>query len=172
MNNLNIIMLEPARWQEYRELRLRSLDREPTAFGTSYEEDVHRPENEWRDRLEAALKKAGSLILFAEIDGKLVGMIVAHWVNRIKMAHIAGVYGFYVDQPMRGRGIGQQLMQALIEEISCVPQIEKLRLGVNTQQAAAIALYKKAGFEIVGTVRKELKIDDQYYDEYLMEKYL
>lgn len=172
MSDINIIILDPARWQEYRELRLQALDREPTAFATSYDEDAQLPESEWQGRLESAQRKAGHLTLFAEVDGKLVGMIGAYWVDKKKMAHIAGVYGVYVDQSMRGKGIGQWLMQALLDEISRIPRIKKLKLGVNTQQTAAIALYKKFGFEIVGTIREELKIGDQYHDEYLMEKFL
>ncbi len=63
-------------------------------------------------------------------------------------------------------------MQALIEGLSRIPQIVKLRSGVNTEQDAAVGLYEKFGFEMIGTVKKELKIGDQYYDEYLMEKFL
>lgn len=172
MSDVRIITLDPDRWQEYRDLRLRALREEPSAFGSSYEDNVDKPEADWRRRLEGAQRKTDEFLLFAEVDGRLVGMMGAYRDKGRKVAHIATVVGVYVDAAARGQGIGRRLMQALLDEIARVPQIEKLRLGVNTQRFAPLALYLKFGFEIVGTARHELKIGDTYCDEYLMEKLL
>jgi RimJ/RimL family protein N-acetyltransferase len=50
--------------------------------------------------------------------------------------------------------------------------IAKIKLAVNSEQQAAIKLYKKFGFEIVGKLEKELFVDGQYYDELMMERHL
>lgn len=170
MDNVNIITLEPERWQEYRALRLQSLQQDPTAFGSSYEESRLLPDTEWQKRLEVAQRKTETIILFAEVDGRLVGMMGAALLQPKKIAHIASIFGVYVEASMRGKGIGRRLMAALLAELDRKPQIEKLTLGVNTQNKVALSLYQKFGFEIIGTAQKELKIDGVYHDEYLMEK--
>lgn len=172
MSDVRIITLDPDRWQEYRDLRLRALHEEPSAFGSSYEENLDKPEDDWRRRLVAAQRKVDEFLLFAEVDGRLVGMMGAFRYRGQKGAHIASVVGVYVDAAARGQGIGRRLMRTLLDEIGRVPQIEKLTLGVNTRRYPALMLYLSFGFEIVGTAHKELKIGDEYHDEYLMEKML
>ena len=93
-------------------------------------------------------------------------------LDKIKIAHIANLYSMYVDESMREQGIGKQLVEAALAEVRKIPDIVKVALGVNTEQAAAIALYKNADFQIVGTTRKEYKIGDRFYDGYWMEKLL
>jgi RimJ/RimL family protein N-acetyltransferase len=43
---------------------------------------------------------------------------------------------------------------------------------VNAAHPAAVKLYKDLGFEIVGTLHREMKIGGEYYDKYIMEKFL
>ena len=172
MGEVRIVTLDPERWAEFRELRLQALRGDPTAFGSSYEESVEEPEAFWRGRLEDAQRKVENITLFAEADGRLVGMMGMFRRFRIKTKHVATVFGVYVDPAARGRGIARQLMQALLDEIACLPEIVKLELTVNTENPVALRLYRHFGFEIVGTVHLGLKIGERYYDEYLMEKLL
>ena len=172
MGEVRIVTLDPERWAEFRELRLQALRGDPTAFGSSYEESVEEPEAFWRGRLEDAQRKVENVTLFAEVDGRLVGMMGMFRRFRIKTKHVATVFGVYVDPAARGRGIARQLMQALLDEIARLPEIVKLELTVNTENPVALRLYRHFGFEIVGTVHLGLKIGERYYDEYLMEKLL
>lgn len=172
MAEVRIITLDPARWAEFRALRLQALRDDPTAFGSSYEESLDEPEAFWRGRLEDAQRKVENITLFAEIDGRLVGMLGAFRRFRIKTKHVATVFGVYVDPAARGQGVARQLMQALLDEIALKPEIVKLELTVNTENPAALALYRHFGFAIIGTVHLGLKIGERYYDEYLMEKLL
>ena len=172
VSDVKIITLDPGRWEEYRALRLQALRQDPAAFGTSYEEDVDQPEVHWRDRLELAQRKIEHITLFAEIEGALMGMLGVYRPARIKTGHVGTVYSVYVDPAVRGRGVGRQLMQALLDEVRRIPQIEKLELTVNVENPAALALYRHFGFEVAGTFHRSLKVGDRYYDEYLMEKLL
>jgi len=172
MSEVRIITLDVERWAEYRALRLQGLRGDPASFGSSYEENVDQPEAFWRGRLEDAQRKVENITLFAEIDGQLVGMMGIYRPDRIKTRHVGTVYGVYVDPVARGRGIARQLMQALLDEVHMIPEIEKLELTVNTENSAALALYRRFGFEVIGTFQRSLKIGDRYYDEYLMEKLL
>jgi len=172
VNDVAIITLDPERWEEYRALRLQALRQDASSFGSSYEENVDHPEDFWRGRLEEAQRKVETVTLFAEVDGRLVGMLGAHRALRLKTRHVATVYGVYVDPAVRGQGVGRQLMQALLDEIGRIPEIEKLELTVNTENPAALALYRRFGFEVAGTFHRSLKVGDRYYNEYLMEKLL
>ncbi len=50
--------------------------------------------------------------------------------------------------------------------------LHRLELGVMAHNTAAIALYKKQGFEIEGTRKHAYVINDHYVDEYYMAKIL
>jgi hypothetical protein len=42
---IEIKKLDASRWQEYRDLRLESLQNDPQAYGSSYEEEKDKPED-------------------------------------------------------------------------------------------------------------------------------
>ena len=48
---IEIKQLPPERWQDYQKLRLEALKADPIAFGSSYEEEISRPEEFWRNRI-------------------------------------------------------------------------------------------------------------------------
>ena len=133
VSDVAIITLDPVRWAEYRDLRLQALRQDPAAFGTSYEEDVDRPEAHWRERLKWAQRKVEHVTLFAEIDGKLVGMLGVYRPAKDQDRARRTVYSVYVDPAVRGREVGRQLMQALLDEVRRIPEIEKLELTVNVE---------------------------------------
>ncbi|PIY60326.1 hypothetical protein COY95_02355 [Candidatus Woesearchaeota archaeon CG_4_10_14_0_8_um_filter_47_5] len=166
--------LSPDRWEEYRDLRLEALQNDPSVFGSSYEEEKSLPEDEWRKRIANAL--------FAVADstpaGMPVGMIVCVFNRNNKTRHIAHIFGVYVKKDYRNQGIGGRLIERAVSLIKKNTEngegteITKIRLAVNPEQKAAVSLYKKHGFEIVGRYKKELRVDGVFYDEFLMEKYL
>ena len=45
-----------------------------------------------------------------------------------------------------------------------------MQLMVNQKQNAAVALYKNMGFVVVGQMKKEIKVGEEFYDELIMEK--
>ena len=168
--NPKIIKLSPKRWKEYKELRLESLEREPLAFGASYKEEASKPDSYWKDFLVRSNNPEGnSLILFAEVNGKLVGRGIVYFGIPEKFKHIARFSGIYVKKEYRGQGIAKALFSAKIDAAFAHPGIEKIKLVVNTTQKAAVKLYSSLGFQKVGLLRKEFKIDENCYNAYLME---
>ena len=99
-------------------------------------------------------------------------MAGAGWSAKAKLRHVAGVYGVYVSPEARGRGVASALMGRLLDELRSAGQIEKVSLTVNSELPAAIRLYEKLGFEIVGTANRELKVDGRYYDLHMMERHI
>lgn len=172
MNNLKIIQLPVDRWEKYKNLRLEALKTEPQAFSSSYEEELQRSEEEWKNRVENFSKGDNSYGIFAEDNGELVGMMNARLEDMPKMQHVAYIHGVYVKPEYRGKGVGKILLQAIMDWIATRSEIVKINLDVTTTQDSAIALYKSFGFQKVGELKKEYFINGKFYDVYEMEKYL
>ena len=166
---VNIIDLPVERWREAKQLRLEALLSEPAAFASSYEDELDFPDDVWIARSKSAYGRNGNMAFFAEVGGILVGMAGAHWSSKAKLRHVAGVYGVYVSPDQRGKGLAPRLMRRLLTELRSMGPIEKVSLMVNTEALAAIRLYEKLGFEIVGTAHREEKVDGRYYNLHYME---
>ena len=102
----------------------------------------------------------------------LLDMVGAVWSNRRKQRYVAEVYSFYVSPAVRSQDIGTKLMSALLDELAAQPMIEKVRLMVTSSHEAAIRLYQRMNFEIVGRAARELKVNDCDYDLCYMERRL
>ena len=161
---IEVKKLPPDRWKDYRDLRLTALRSDPLAFGSSYAEEKNLTEDEWKRRLNNAI--------FVLSNDKPVGMIVYITNSRIKTKHVANIFGTYVVKENRGKGIGNKLMESVIENIQKNVNISKIELPVNPEQKAAVKLYEKRGFKLVGKLEKGLRIDDKFYDELIMERHL
>ncbi len=172
MNQFQIIKLSPDRWQEYRALRLKGLLSDAQAFGRTYELESKLPDERWLQRLRAAFDGKYELLYFAQSSGELIGMLGAFWEDSPKTEHVATVVGFYVDPVYRGVGVGKALMAKVLEELSWHPKIVKAKLFAVTTQTPAVALYQSFGFEPIGILKREIKVNDIFYDEFLMEKFL
>ena len=89
--------------------------------------------------------------LVALIDGRVVGQL---GFNRFegRRSH-AGAFGMAVHDDFVGRGVGTALMQALIDQADKWLGLKRLELTVFADNARAIALYERFGFEREGTLR-------------------
>ena len=159
---IDITRLGADRWADYRRLRLQALQLEPTAFGSSHDEESSLPEHEWRRRIANAL--------FAVNGGTPIGMIAVVQEPRRKVRHIAGIYGVYVDAAYRRQGVGDRLLAAALSAIQRLPDVLKVKLTVNPAQKAAVRLYARHRSETVGRLRRELHVDGLFYDELVMER--
>lgn len=153
-------------WKKFKEIRLDALKNESEAFAASFEEKTKSSNEEWINKLE----DDKNFIYVADDGGNVCGMAGAYQEKGEKIKHLANLWSFYVKKEYRGKGIGGQLMQALLEEFRETGEIKKVKLYVNTKQLSAIKLYESFGFEIVGTLHNEMKIDGKFFDLYVMEK--
>lgn len=167
-NFMEIYTLVPRDWEKYKELRLECLLNEPEAFGSSYEKSSQKNDADWK----AEFEDPGSFIMVVSDAGQIVAMVGAYQEAKVKMKHMAYIWGVYVRKSYRGRGIGKKLMETALDFLAKNKEIEKVDLNVNTEQLSAVRLYEKLGFTIAGTLHKELKVAGKYYDEYMMEKFL
>jgi len=154
--------------EAYRQLRLEALEREPLAFTDSVAEHQAMP-------LESIRKRLGSsednFVLGAFIDRQLIGMAGFFRRRGEKIRHRGGIWGVYVSEECRGKGIGRALLGELIGLVQLLPGMQQVALAVSSQNAGAKGLYESLGFEVYGCERRALKIGDEYVDEELMVLY-
>ncbi|MEG0380955.1 MAG: GNAT family protein [Kurthia sp.] len=150
----------------YWDLRKESLEQVPEAFLMSYEEALAIKDP--IDTVKETTRQASIDIYGVFLDRKLVGAATFEREESTKMSHRAQIGSVYISSIARGTGAGKMLLQKMIEDAHEDEQLEKINLGVVTTNTPAITLYKKLGFEIIGTEHRSMKSGDAYYDEYLM----
>jgi ribosomal protein S18 acetylase RimI-like enzyme len=108
-------------------------------------------------------------VLVAELDGVVVGWgKMEHPTPLPSSEHVWHVNGLAVDPAHEGRGIGQALMEALIEEARARGGL-RMTLRVFAANERARRLYERLGFEREGILRGEFRIGkDEYADDHLM----
>ena len=141
-------------------------ERLPTVLGLAKPPTVE----EERRFLGACIQSPNSVVLVAELDGELVGMLDFHGHKGSQRRH-AGVFGMSIAKSRRGQGIGTALIEELLHWAPShgVTRIELEVLGNNT---GAIRLYEHLGFEHEGCRRGAILVAEKSVDVILMAKLL
>lgn len=111
----------------------------------------------------------GDHILVAVIDGEVVGTIGLHTTTRPRLRHKAGI-GMMVRDDWQGKGVGSAMMRAVVDLADKWLNLTRIELTVFTDNEPAIALYRKFGFQIEGTLRKFAFRDGEFVDAYTMAR--
>ena len=122
----------------------------------------------WRKRL--AEQKDADKVLVAVIDGRIVGNLGLHPAAMQLRRRHAYSLGMAVHDDFTRRGVGAALMAAAIELADNWMQIQRLELTVYVDNAPAIALYRKFGFEIEGTHKRFAFRDGAFTDSHTMAR--
>ncbi|HVP00211.1 MAG TPA: GNAT family N-acetyltransferase [Bryobacteraceae bacterium] len=144
-------------------IRLEALQADPFAFGKAVEEHqatrVETVADRFRDAPECDLH------LGAFEDGQLIGTATFIRDKGVKDGHKGHIYGVYVSEARRGKGIGRALLAHLIKKVRQDTALEQILLAVATRQDAARALYRSLGFVSFGIEPRALKVGSEYVDE-------
>ena len=147
---------------EWRRLRAEALEQDPEAFSSSLEEHERLGLDEVKNRLGAT---GDSFVAGAFEDGRLVGMAGFHREVGHKVRHKARIWGVYVTSSKRGKGVGRDLMRAVLERAARIESLDQIQLSVTETQTAALKVYHSLGFETFGREPRALKIGDRLIDE-------
>ncbi|MEH1859919.1 MAG: GNAT family N-acetyltransferase [Nostoc sp.] len=147
--------------EDYRQIRLEALEKNPDSFGTTYQEEVIKTIEQFRDRIPV---DNNNFILGCFEDKNLIGIVAFHQESRIKLQHKAYISSMYVQQEYRGKGIGKILLNELIERAKAINAVEILLLDIVKNNVLAKALYLSLGFQIYGTEKRAYKYNNQYFD--------
>src|SRR5258708_3510222 len=106
----------------------------------------------WRKKL--ADKPEGLHSLVASVpEAGVVGSLSVEASARFRRRHV-GVIGMSVHREWRGRGVGTALMTAAVHLAENWLGLARLELTAFTDNAAAIALYRKFGVAVEGKLRR------------------
>jgi RimJ/RimL family protein N-acetyltransferase len=135
-------------------------------------DELQLSEEEEQDWIQEHCEEHGSLLLAAEVDGFIVGLIGFENGPQRRVTHRGNLH-VSVARPWRGIGIGTILLQSLIDWAIADPIIEKVSLSVMVSNHRAIGLYRKFGFREEGCLAREIKIaPGRYEDELLMCRFV
>jgi ribosomal protein S18 acetylase RimI-like enzyme len=163
MNLIECRRLGPVDAPVFATLRLRGLHEHPNAFGEDAAEFVATPIETHRERL--APRPENAVVYGASVGSQLVGIGgLYRRAGRQKTQHRAEVFGMYVKPELRRRGIGQALLQALIQHARGIEGLELLGIGVVTTNTSALHLYERAGFVTWGVEPRALVVGGVYHD--------
>ncbi len=106
---------------------------------------------------------ASDAVQFFALDGeRVVGWadIFPSWAHAVSHC---GSLGMGVLAPYRGRGIGTKLLHACVKK-AWLKGITRIELEARADNAAAIALYEKLGFQHEALKRNAMRFNGQYFD--------
>jgi RimJ/RimL family protein N-acetyltransferase len=148
----------------FRDIRLEALQKNPEAFGSTFEKESAQPLSWFEARLGAAD------IFGAFVDGTLAGMAGYSAQENLKQAHKGLLWTMYVRASARNSGLGKILVAAVLDHARS--RVEMVQLTVVSENESAHRLYRAMGFVEYGYEKKALKHDGRYYDEILMVNFL
>ncbi|HEY1708354.1 MAG TPA: GNAT family N-acetyltransferase [Rhizomicrobium sp.] len=141
-----------------RELRLEALAAHPAYLAADPDYEASWPIERWR----AGLAKAHWFL--ARSDDAVAGICVFTYpAHNKKQKHTGHVGSMYVRDAFKGKGVGDALLQALLEHaVTCVEQVA---LTVTAENARAIRFYERFGFREYGRIPRSILHDGRYYDD-------
>ena len=125
-------------------------------------------EEMWKKRLEAADDDTYALV--ACVDGELAAMAGLNLYTKSPRRRHVGYVGIAVHDKWHGKGVGAELMKALIDVADNWLNLSRLELDVFIDNEPALRLYKKLGFAIEGTQKKHSFRDGAFVDSYRMAR--
>jgi L-phenylalanine/L-methionine N-acetyltransferase len=122
----------------------------------------------WRKRL--AEPPEGLFLLAACVDEEVVGNLgLETSPNRPRIRHVGSI-GMAVRDDWQGKGVGTALMEAALDLADNWLNLTRIELRVYVDNSAAVALYKRFGFEIEGTHSRYAFRDGEYVDAHSMAR--
>lgn len=121
----------------------------------------------WRKRLAEPVE--GDFIFAAVVGGEVVGNAGLHHFKQARRAHAMHL-GIAVRSDFQSKGVGAALMKAMVDLVDGWLNVTRLELTVYTDNEAAIALYRKFGFEVEGTHKAYALRAGRYVDSLSMAR--
>lgn len=117
--------------------------------------------------LSGSLVPNNQIYILGLIEGTIVAALNFSGGRRPRVRH-SGEFGMSVRKEEWGRGIGSLMVDTLIAWAKEGGIVRKIDLRVRTDNERAILLYERKGFVREGTLRRQMFLDEEYYDLYAM----
>ena len=162
---LDVRPLTPADQPVWRELRLEALERHPSAFLTTADEQRRRAAAD--DRAQLAQGRWRGLF---EQD-QIVGLSALIPLSYAAAAHRFEIGAFYVTERLWGGEAADTMLHALETEARQKGGLQ-LELSVAADNPRAIRFYERNGFERYGTQPRAIIVDGVAQDDFFYVKML
>nr|WP_280531280.1 GNAT family N-acetyltransferase [Staphylococcus aureus] len=162
---VNIRILNKNNVNEFRELRLKGLKTDATAFGSTYERENGFTLEKFKTRLEESDSK---FVVGGFDDGSLVCIATFIRKDGEKDKHKSMLVGMYCSKEYRGTGIAKNVVEFILEKARNLEGLKIINLMVVSENLRAKAFYESFGLKKYGTEPKSLFDESKYYDEDLM----
>ncbi|MCG7517976.1 GNAT family N-acetyltransferase [Vibrio sp. MMH1-50] len=122
-----------------------------------------------REEFDSMFNDSQLNFVAVESDGELLGHLAINSTPKPRLKHSAS-FGIAVAKTSRGKGVGRFLMEYLLSYCDEQLNLTRLELEVHANNVAALALYKSFGFEVEGTKRKAVLVEDNLIDIVIMSR--
>ncbi len=129
--------------------------------------DLDWPEEKERRFIEDHRKADNKLLILAEIEGQIAGLLRCAGDERPRLRH-AGEFGITISQAHWGLGLGTMMIRIMIEWAKASRVIRKINMGVHADNERALSLYQRFGFVREGVITRQFAVAGRFYDAYLM----
>ncbi|MEO8022969.1 GNAT family N-acetyltransferase [Polaromonas sp.] len=158
---MTLRLLNPRDALAYRALMLEAYALHLDAFTSAPEERAALPLSWWEERLGEDAQAAERVFGVFQ-DGQLAGVAGLSFEQREKVRHKASLFGMYVPARHRQRGLGRQLVHAVLAGARDRPGVRLVQLTVTQGNASAQALYESCGFTAFGVEPFAVAVDDGF----------
>lgn len=159
MTAIKIVEIQSDQNEEYKDFLRFGLINDEENFRITPNDDLNTvfPTNDKKD----------SFTLGAYLESELAGIVsfARDGKDREKLRHKGLLFRMYVSSDFRGKGIGKQLIEALIQRVSKINDIEQINLTVIANNENAKKMYEKFGFETFGSEKNAIKWKGNYFAE-------
>jgi len=118
----------------------------------------------------AEIASLGLPYLVAECEGRVAGYSYAALYRSRPAYRYALEDSVYVAENMRGRGIGGALLRELVERCERGAWRQMVAVIGDSGNDASVALHRRAGFELIGTLRSVGFKLGRWVDTVLMQR--
>jgi putative acetyltransferase len=147
--------------------RMAQLHSEPSVMEGTWQMPF-QTEAAWAARFEAT--PAGSTVLVAEVDGRIVGSSGLFPIGAGARKSHAASFGISVHPSVQGCGVGDALIRAILDQADQWLGLRRVELDVYVDNDRARALYERHGFVTEGRCRMMALRRGTYVDSFTMAR--
>lgn len=106
-------------------------------------------------------------LAFVTPENRLAGVVSfeREGKTREKLRHKGLLFRMYVAEGFGGKGIGKKLVEAVINRVTALTDIEQINLTVIASNSSAKRLYQKFGFITFSIEQNAIKDGNVFYNE-------
>lgn len=138
-----------------------------TDFLSFGQKEFNKSMDEQIDIVNEHHNRDNQIFLIAWLEEEIIGMLNVWSSTKLRIRHV-GEFGITVKRDYWGRGVGQFLLETMIDWAKASPVIQKINLKVIDHNLRAIQLYEKLGFVKEGLISWDIQINGVLHDTYAM----